>query len=305
MIKKSILFIRILLVSVTVFSGVSVFAQQQTITVRASDITQRATLYLAPRAGDVIEGSVFDVAVLLNTHGASVNALELNLSFPTNMLAIVKPSGEKSFISVWVEPPTFSNVNGTARFAGVMPNGIATESGLITKITFKALATGEATVKILSSSQVLANDGMGSPLTMEYGRGIYHISPRPPDGVRVFSETHPFESQWYNNKSPIIAWEGSPDISDYSFVLDNKPFTIPDDQPDSKETAVAYTNLPDGLLYFHIKARRQGVWGATTNFLLRIDSSPPAAFSPKAEFLTASIIDRVLVTFSPLIHYRA
>ena len=51
------------------------------------------------------------------------------------------------------------------------------------------------------------------------------------------------------------------------------------------------------MWYFHIKSSKQEVWGATTHFLLRIDTAPPAAFTPTIETLTAQIIGRVLISF--------
>ena len=164
-------------------------------------------------------------------------------------------------------------------------------------MTFKALASGEASVVISSLSQVLANDGLGTEVAAEFDQGLYTILPRPPEGVRVFSQTHPFQEQWYNNNSPVLGWEKPDGITDFSFNFDNKPFTTPGNIADTKDTVMSYHDVPDGLWYFHIKARKQNVWGATTHFLVRIDTDPPAIFTPIVETLTAALINRFSVSF--------
>jgi hypothetical protein len=60
---------------------------------------------------------------------------------------------------------------------------------------------------------------------------------------------------------------------------------------------MAYEKLGDGLWYFHIKAKRQGIFGGTTHFLLRIDTTSPASFKPKAELLTAAVVGRTIISF--------
>lgn len=260
--------------------------------------SNKATLFLSPRIETVLAGSTFDVSVFLDTHGNSINTVELNLKFSPDKLTIVKPSSGRSFISIWLESPTYSNTKGVASFVGGIPNGITTKSGLVTTITFKAKATGRAVIEVLPSSKVLANYGLGADVLSGFGRGVYTIDPRPPEGARVFSETHPFEDRWYNNNNPVLTWEKDAGITDFSFELDNKPLTIPDNSPDTKNTITSYENLSDGVFYFHIKARKEGVWGSTTHFVLHIDTEPPASFKPRVEVLTAAIINRALVSFS-------
>ncbi|MDO8617348.1 MAG: cohesin domain-containing protein [Candidatus Uhrbacteria bacterium] len=257
----------------------------------------QATIFLSPPAQEVIEGSTFNVSIYIDTHKTSINTMELGISFPPNLLQMMSPSGGKSLIQIWLEPPSYSNTVGSARFVGIIPNGITTQSGLITTISFKALKSGQATIGIAPSSKILANDGLGTQMKTEFGRAVYTITPQPPAGVRVFSDTHPFESHWYSNKNAVIGWDQDRDVTDFSFLLDDKPSTIPDDVPDLRMTSILYVNLGEGLRYFHIKARKQNVWGATTHFLLRIDSLPPAGFEPHIEVLNDRVFHRALVTF--------
>lgn len=255
------------------------------------------TLLVSPPSGTVLVGSTFDVSVFLDTEGKNVNTVVLKLKFPPDKLTIVRPSGGQSFFSIWPEAPVFSNTEGTMEFIGGVPGGITTERGLVTTITFKAKKTGQAVVEIMPSSKVLANDGRGTDILSRKGRATYNIQAIPPGGVKVFSETHPFEDLWYNNKNPILTWEKDAGITDFSFTLDNKPLTIPNNISDTKDTIKSYEDLADGLWYFHIKAKKDDIWGSTTHYLILIDATPPASFKPTVEILTAAVIDRALVSF--------
>lgn len=295
MIKKYLGFLSF--ITVLTFSPLLVGAQS--VSVDASRLIRKPEITLSPRSGSFIEGSTFDVPILLNTNGVSINSLEVRLNFDRNKLEIVRPTGSESIIGVWVEPPRFDNKNGTASYVGVITNGITTNSGLIGTVTFKAKSSGRAVVYIGSDSKVLINDGLGTEIESEFGRSEYSILVKPPEGVKVFSDTHPFQGQWYNNNSPKISWEKDLGVEGFSYVIDNIPSTVPDNKIISQDTTTAYENLADGLWYFHIKARKNGAWSNTGHFLVRIDTNPPARFKPDISYLTTKdrIADKTLVSF--------
>ncbi len=273
------------------------FADTSTISVNAQTLIPRATVFLSPSAETVLQGSTFNVSIYLNTEGNSANTLDIALQFSADKLAIVSASGGTSLIQLWLQPPTYSNVDGTAEYTGVIPNGAVTQSGLIATITFKALAPGNADVVISQNSSVLANDGFGTQMNAEFGQASYTISPQPPGGVTVSSPTHPFPVQWYNNNSPVFQWNQDPGVTAFSYVLDNNPNTVPGDTANTTGTSASFQNLGDGLWYFHIKAQKLGVWGAPTTFLAQIDTQPPAAFTPIADVVTGGSQNKILVSF--------
>ena len=270
---------------------------QQAVYVDAPTLLSQANLFLSPRTATVLQGSTIQIPVFIDTKERSINTINLNITFDPTKMIIVNPSSSNSIIGIWIDPPTYSNTNGTMSLAGVIPQGIVTNSGLITTLTFRAISTGQANVVISDQSKVLANDGIGTEVQTTFDRGTYTILPIPPQGVRVFSETHPFEDTWYNNKNPVIAWDKDPGDTSFSYVLDNKPFTIPDNTVTATDTVTSFQNLGDGIWYFHIKAQKAGIWGATTNFTIRIDSTPPAAFTPTVDMVTSGDTTRALVSF--------
>lgn len=274
-------------------SAPTVFAQT-TINLDAQTLLQKASLSLSPQTGSFQEGSTFDVGVFLDTRGGTMNTVELHISFPPNKLTLIRPLGGRSIIGVWLEPPRYSNTNGTAEFTGIIPNGIKTSNGLIGTLTFRTIASGEVTVKISSNSKVLVNDGVGTEAIVDLGRAVYTIVPKPPEGVTVFSETHSIQDRWYNNNNPVFTWQKDPGVSDFSYTIDTEPFTVPDDAVVSGNTTASFQKLKDGIWYFHIKARKNGVWGSTTHFAVHIDIAPPAKFYPEKQIIDAN---HVLVSF--------
>lgn len=273
------------------------YANTSTIRINAQSLIPRATVFVSPAEASILEGTTFEVSIYLNTQHNSVNTVDVTVQFPPDKLAIVNPSGGKSLIQVWLQPPSYSNTNGTARYTGIVPNGVVAESALITTITFKALAPGAASVVISPDSSVLANDGLGTIMNTEFGRASYAVTPKPPEGALVFSPTHPFSSQWYNNNNPVLGWQKDSGVTDFSYVLDNQPNTVPDDIAETSSTSMAYQNLGDGLWYFHIKARKLGIWGSPTHFLIQIDTQPPAAFTPIADIVSSAQQNKILVSF--------
>jgi hypothetical protein len=298
MIVKSKILISIFIILCSFSSNLRV-AWSQGVSMDASKLVPKAEISFSPMSGSFTEGSIFEVPVIINTKGNSVNSIDIKISFDKNILSIVKPSNGSSVIGVWVEPPKYDNSRGVASYVGVVPNGITTESGLIGTITFKALRTGRAVVSVGPESVLLLNNGMGTQISFNSVNANYIVIPKAPEGLRVYSETHIYSSDWYNNNSPVISWESDSVVDGYSFELDNKPSTIPDSIVDTKENTTAYEKLSDGLWYFHIKAMKKGVWGSTSHFLVRIDTEPPAVFKPEVNYVIAALamIDRTLVSF--------
>ncbi len=286
------------LIALYVFISTSFVYAETVINIDASTLVPRAEISVNPSSATFIEESIFEVPILLNTKGQSMNAIDLNLKYDPNKLSIVKPSTGKSIIGIWVQPPKYDNTNGTASFVGTVPGGIVSNSALIITITFQAKSTGTTEIKVLESSNVLANDGLGTQAVLTSSRGVYTILPKPPGGLTMYSDTHPFQDHWYNNNSPTIGWDRDPKVIGFSFVLDDKPNTIPSNDTVVNETSKSYQNLNDGLWYFHIKALREGgAWGATTNYIFRIDTTAPATFKPTVNYLNSDNINRALVTF--------
>jgi len=238
-----------------------------------------ARLSLGPSAGSFTVGSVFEVSILLDTEGESINAFNVLLNFQPDKLQLISPSTGKSIVQVWTGPPQFNNRTGTVRLQGGIPNGINVSKGLISSFSFRVKRVGTALVKFSDESRVLLNNGKGTDVLKDVQNGIYELVLPPPAGPVVASETHPDQSRWYPNSTVILRWAGDRAVSDYSYVLNDEPVSVSDHISEGSNNSVAYKNTANGTRYFHIKALRDGVWGGVTHFALNVDAEPPADFS--------------------------
>ncbi len=245
----------------------------------SSNNTQAATLSLSPPSGTFNVGSTFQVQILLDTEGKSINALDIQLLYPSDKLQIISPSIGKSIMTIWTSSPKADNQQGKLTLRGGIPNGITVSKGLITTVTFRIRRTGQAIVRFGDATRVLLNDGKGTDALRTTQSGVYEFVLPPPAGPIVASETHSDQKQWYANSSAILRWTTSAPTTGYSYTLDNSPSTIPDNIVDSTQNSVSYKNLSSGTHYFHIKAKNPDeVWGGTTHFALNVDVEPPASF---------------------------
>lgn len=254
--------------------------------VLAAKFADAASFYLSPSGGTFTVDSTFDVSIFLDTRGESVNAVDIFLKFPPDKLQLVSPAINKSVISIWVSQPKLDNRIGTIKLEGIIQGGIITNGGLITRLTFRVKSVGSAIVKFLDDSKTLLNDGLGTNVLENVQNAVYQLVLPPPAGPIVISETHPNQSNWYSNSAAVFKWASETDADGYSYVLNDEPIDFPDDISEGVKNFVAYKNMADGQKYFHIKSLRNGAWGGTTHFSVKIDSLPPAEFP--LEILPAS-----------------
>jgi hypothetical protein len=275
---------------------------------------KEAILYVSPQTGTIPIGNTFTVSFYVNSNGNFINAVQTKILFPPDKLQIVSPSTGKSCLEIWLKQPTYSNAQGYLELSGGLPSpGINTDSCLLLTVTFRVKDVGSAQVKFSTAeSKVLLADGKGTDILGQTKGGIYELVLPPPAGPEIFSATHPDSSKWSNNNNINFQWnvENLSGIEGYSYVLDNNPTTVPDDIVDSKENYVNYSNVADGIWYFHLKAKRNGFWGGVSHYAVKIDTTPPALFpiniNPSTRTSQKTIIVEFLTTdsVSGIDHYE-
>jgi len=243
-----------------------------------------ASLYLSPKSGTFFVGDVFDISVFLNTEGNSINTVQVDLKFPSDLLQITSPTAGKSFISVWVDQPFYSNKEGLIGFKGGVPSpGINTSAGLVSTIKFRAKTPGVASIYFLDSSKVLLSDGKGTDILKITSIGEYNLTILPPEGPKVLSSTHLSLTSWHRDNNPDFYWEKEEGVTDFSYILSQNPQEIPDNVSEGSSDSVIFNDISDGIWYFHVKAKKGDSWGGTTHYPVRIDSNPPEKFTISIE----------------------
>ena len=256
-----------------------------------------ASLYFSPSSGSFLVGSTFTVSVFLDTEENEINTVWAELKFPPEILQVTSPTAGSSFFSQWITPPNYSNEKGIVSFRGGIPGGISTSAGLISSITFRAVDSGTAKVEFRESSKVLLNDGKGTNILGNTINGEYHILVPPPEGPPVFSLTHPSPNLWYSDSSPAFSWEKEQGLTDFSWSFDQSPKARPDSIPEGKETLKSFSEISDGIWYFHLRQKKDGVWGKTSNVQVRIDTFPPYEFTPRVETYSRLVSYQTMVYF--------
>ncbi len=257
-----------------------------------------ASLYLSPNNGTFDVGSTFNVSIFVNTGDQKVNAVKVELKFDPKKLQIAKPTTGKSFISIWIAPPSYSNKEGILTFQGGIPTpGINTSSGLVSTVTFRAIAPGDTKLYFLNASQVLLDDGYGTNVLNSLGDGNYTISILPPEGPEIFSPTHPDLNKWYKNNNPTFSWNKEEGVTDFSYSLDNDSRGVPDNISEGDKISVSFSDLKDGIWYFHAKAKKGNIWGGTSHYVILVDSTPPASFVIKVDPSEKTDVAKPMVSF--------
>lgn len=256
-----------------------------------------ASLKVSPAAGGYEVGGLVDVSFVVDTGGQAINAVQADILFPPDKLQVVNPVASTSFISLWVTAPAYSNTDGTIHFQGGLPSpGIKTSGGVISTVTFRVKSAGSAVIRYAPTSQVLLNDGRGTNILTSTGTAEFTLKVPPPAGPIVTSPTHPDANQWYNNPQVQFTWEPTENAVGYSFMFDQSAKAVPDDSLDTVTTAATVKATGDGVWYFHIRAKAEA-WGGVTNVPVQIDATPPAAFTPKFDRLTATVDDSSTLRF--------
>ena len=135
----------------------------------SSSLAYGAELYFSSQ-DNVRVGNTFEVSVLFDTGGESVNAADIEISFNQNLLTFAGYKESEGVLGFWIERPHIEN--GKIRLTGVIPGGVTgsydpNKNGQqpvsLAKIIFTAKSTGVANL-YFTKSQILKNDGLGTEL---------------------------------------------------------------------------------------------------------------------------------------------
>jgi len=154
----------------------------------------------------------FLLRVVLDTKGASINAVEGKILFPADFLELKEIRDGNSFINFWVEKPQ-STKNGEITFSGIVTGGIEGENHLLLGLVFNAKKVGNGSV-FFNNMRALANDGLGTKVILQelsHNFSISLESTTPRENLKIL-DTEPPE-----DFKPFIA--SDPEIFDGQYFL--------------------------------------------------------------------------------------
>jgi hypothetical protein len=131
-----------------------------------------SSLSVSPASGTFSSGSTLKVSVYANTGGENVNAVQANVSYPTDKLQFLSVSTGGSALTIFAEKYA---TGGVVRLAGGTPSPGFSGNKLIATISFKVLQdTGSATLSFTGESAVLRDSDNSNTLSGK-GTGTYTL----------------------------------------------------------------------------------------------------------------------------------
>ncbi|MEK7089786.1 MAG: cohesin domain-containing protein, partial [Patescibacteria group bacterium] len=259
-----------------------------------------AGFVFTPTSGAYMSGSTILVTVSIDTKGNAINAADATISFPTKLLKVTSVSKANSIFKFWVQDPTYSNIDGTIIFSGGLPTpGFTGSSGTAFSITFQALGSGIAKLKVTDGA-ILANNGFGTNIISFNQEPTYQISvasrsadlPTPkgeipaqafgvPDAPLFFSRTYSNERAWYASKSFEMSWNLASDVDGvaYALVRDSNYYLSPMSKGLIDSVAYDLSKYKDGIWYFYVRLHNKNGWGPSASRAVLMDFSEPKPFA--------------------------
>jgi hypothetical protein len=125
-------------------------------------IEKTASLFLLPDYSSFFNPDYLILDLIVDSGGQPINAININLSFPTSKLKLVNINKEQALCSLLINETNNNEEGQYGLTCGTSKKIIAKTS--ILRLTFQKLEAGWAKIKILEDSSVLAHDGLGTDI---------------------------------------------------------------------------------------------------------------------------------------------
>lgn len=145
-----------------------------------------AVLYMNPTEGTHGLSDTFIADVRLDNQNECVNAMHVEVRYPTDTLRAVDFSKGNSILSLWIEEPKIDTDKGVVTFSGGIPGGYCGRipgdpvlSNVLGKIVFSVIGAEkkEATISISDTSAVYLNDGQATQAHLITQSAVFEIKP--------------------------------------------------------------------------------------------------------------------------------
>ena len=259
-------------------------------------------ILVAPETGGFVvdESAIFRVFV--SSDGQLVNAIEAQLSYDPKMVAVTSVDKEGSLVSSWTEEPLIDETLGLVSFGGMLATSTALDRGLVLVLHIRPLRTGEFALHFEQGAAVHAADGTGGNTLTGFRDGRYRVTPKdlsmeatdethlgevlgvatdtpPVTLVTITSATHPDQEAWYSATSSKFLFHAEEGVTAIRLGFDTNAHGLARVRYAPPISAKTIDNIDDGIWYLHLVAEVPGVADFTTDYVVRIDHTPPDQFT--------------------------
>jgi len=151
-------------------------------------VAKGAILYFEQSKGEYHLGDTFIVDLRIDTEGECINTVKAIVSFPKDLLEAKDFGTGNSILTLWLEGPKIDQKEGLISFVGGIPGGFCgplpgepEKPNLLGRIIFRVVSRDVsrslAQVAFRNDSQVLLNDGFGTPAKLTLKGAVFTILP--------------------------------------------------------------------------------------------------------------------------------
>jgi hypothetical protein len=237
---------------------------------------EAATLYFSPQQQEVYEGEAFVSEIRVQTSQEVINAIDVEIVFPPELLEVTDLSMGGSMFGVVPIKPEYDNEEGSIIIQGGTPGGFSGD-GLLATIFFEAKSQGSGLVIATEDASVFLHDGVGTPLKLNSLPADYTIAKRPENLPIIEVQGQTAQNTWIRSATIEVRWPVEDGVS-YSYVMSGRRNEQPDDIPDEPIGRVVYEAQGDGIFYFHLRACQGNICGPTATRQILKDARPPEEF---------------------------
>ncbi len=279
------LFILTSIVFISVWTGIYSYGKASTMRLDKPEFTiYNSTMKVRPGAGVYAVGQQQQMSVVVYSGGEKIGAIEARLHFDPAVLRIDTLNFDRSICSPdMILEKSFDNTRGTLSIACAVSEQIFSDvRGILADVTFIPVVTGNAAFIFDENTHVFAADGLATDVLRTVTSGAYRVfDEKDISGffssksiVIPYSLTHENSTKWYPSRTIVVSWPKIPGASyEYEISQDPSP-TIANPQM-TFLGSVSLLASTDGIFYFKVAPKKEGVTGLPTILQIKVDTTPP------------------------------
>lgn len=137
--------------------------------------TERTVSFVIPSKGQFKIGEIFPVKIEISGIEIPINAVQADLGFNPDKVEVVDVSIKESFAKVFIQKQINNEIGYVRLTGGLQSPGFAEKAGTLGTVFFRAKESGLVQMKFLTTSLVLANDGVGTNVIKDYPEANYLV----------------------------------------------------------------------------------------------------------------------------------
>ena len=241
-----------------------------------------ATMSLSTDVQTIQRGQTFDVVIGVNPNGEELDTARAVITFTPGVLSIEDSELTGSFNRT-SPGNSANNSTGKLSLGGFTLEGPITRSGEYARASFRAQQTGTATITVSPDSRLISAGEekidtafvSSVEITVEDAQDDQEVA-----RLAVSSDSHKNPAIWYSNNTVDLSWEvnqaGATDLTGFYVTFDQQSDTDPTVFVSASTLSRTYSDVEDGVWYFHIKGQHEnGKQTKTVHRRVAVDTTPP------------------------------